>query len=589
MTPLRLAAALTLAFASLAAPPAHAADQNDDVCNNCFERRWIYFGGDLSSPTPATDPTNLKLLELIGRAKRAGYNGIALNTAGRGSYASLLFGPNPDLTANLAVIIQQAKEAGIELIPMGGGPEIPSLLNPDLLEALPVNDTPFVVQGNRAVPLAQSIVSDTGFEQADPLWHLDDDGVSYDSSVAHQGQRSVKFVQNRAVTTRIERSFEGLKPHKAYRMSFWLKTEGYDAPLQVQLFRADFKNPLYNNRSAGLGWGTTNGDWNEDGNELAKTQDWKQYNLDFNTADETEVHLSFGSWGQGKGGGGNGAAWLDDLDIREIGLAHKVDRAGHLPVVVRSEDGSITYTAGTDYLVAKEALVIKNRRIREGARLRVSYYQSAQNFTARWATPASACNAEFFNIQRDYYDKINALFNTPSSYFLYYDEIRVLNWDPACGGITAGKYLANTTRKVQADLLAKYPALALYVWNDMYDPNMNALDSYWLAKGGLAGAADGLHPNTVVVNWTDSKDDGERLKSLKFFSDRKLRQMIAGYYDEPGVSDVERWLRNLDAAEKEGLSGVQGFMYTTWLGNDGYDKLEAVAETIKQNSRRWVQ
>ncbi|MBJ7313434.1 hypothetical protein ACFOLJ_18085 [Rugamonas sp. CCM 8940] len=588
MAPVRLAAALTLAFASLTTLAAHAAEQNDNVCNNCFEQRWVYFGGDLSSPTPATDPTNLKLIELIGRAKRAGYNGIALNTSGHGSYASLLFGPNPDLTANLAVILQKAKEAGIELIPVGGGPEIPALLNPDLLEALPVKDTPFIVQGNRAVPLAQSIVSDSGFEQNDGEWHLDGSGgVSYDTSLAHQGQRSVKFVQNQVETARIERSFANLKPHKAYRMSFWLRTEDYDAPLQVQLFRSDFTMPLYNNRSARLGWGTSNGEWNEEGNQFAKTQGWTQYNLDFNTADETTVHLSFGHWG--RSGVGNGAAWLDDLDIREIGLAHTVDRAGLLPVVVRSEDGSITYVAGIDYLVAKEALVIKNRRLREGTRLRVSYYQSAQNFTARWATPASACNAEFFNIQRDYYDKINALFNTPSSYFLYYDEIRVLNWDPACGGITAGKYLANTTRKVQADLLAKYPALALYIWNDMFDPNMNALDSYWLAKGSLAGAVEGLHPNTVVVNWTDSTDDQVRLASLKFFSDRKLRQMIAGYYDEPDLGDVERWLRNLDAAEKNGLSGVQGFMYTTWQGNDGYDKLEAVAETIKQKSGRWVQ
>ncbi|SFM05680.1 hypothetical protein [Rugamonas rubra] len=49
MPPVRLAAALTLAFASLAALPMHAAAQNDNVCINCFEQRWIYFGGDLSS------------------------------------------------------------------------------------------------------------------------------------------------------------------------------------------------------------------------------------------------------------------------------------------------------------------------------------------------------------------------------------------------------------------------------------------------------------------------------------------------------------------------------------------------------------
>jgi hypothetical protein len=39
--------------------------------------------------------------------------------------------------------------------------------------------------------------------------------------------RSVKFIQNRSETSRIERSFKDLQAHKAYRMSFWLKTENY--------------------------------------------------------------------------------------------------------------------------------------------------------------------------------------------------------------------------------------------------------------------------------------------------------------------------------------------------------------------------
>jgi hypothetical protein len=582
MPAVRLAAALTLAFASLAALAPPAVAQNETVCTNCFEQRWIYFGGDLSSPTPETDPTNQKLIELIGRAKRAGYNGIALNTSGNGSYASFLLDPSPQLRANLGVIIQKAKEAGIELIPMGGGPEMPALINPDLMEALPVKDTAFVAHGGTARPVGRSIVSNGGFERDDVAWGLDEPGSSVDKTVGHRSRRSIKFTRNAAGPSRMERRFDGLAPHQAYRMSFWVKTSNYNAkaPLTVQIFQADFVTPLYNNRSAPLGWGSTNGEWNGAGNVPARTQDWTQYNLDFNTAEESTVNLSLGIWSEGEA---DGAAWLDDLDIREIGLAHT---APDKPLEVRSEDGSVLYSPETDYQVAKEALLLRERgRIGEGARLRVSAYQSARNMTAMWATPASACNKEFFKIQRDYYANINALFNTPSKYFLYYDEIRVLNWDPACGDITAGKYLANMTKTVQSDLLARYPALEMYIWNDMYDPSMNAVEKCWLARGSLAGAVDGLHPNTVVVNWTDSTD-AQRIESLKFFGDRKMRQMIAGYYDKPDLSDVRSWLSVLDTAEGKGLRGVQGFMYTTWHQNDGYDQLEAVADAIKQ-ARRW--
>ncbi|SFM05697.1 hypothetical protein [Rugamonas rubra] len=256
---------------------------------------------------------------------------------------------------------------------------------------------------------------------------------------------------------------------------------------------------------------------------------------------------------------------------------------------MRSADGSVPYSPDTDDQVAKEALLLRRGgRIGEGERLRVSAYQSARNMTAMWATPASACNKEFFKIQRDYYANFNALFNTPSKYFLYYDEIRVLNWDPACADVTAGKFLADMTKTVQADLLARHPALERYIWNDMYDPTMNAVEKYWLARGSMAGAVDGLQPKTVVVNWTDSTD-AKRIESLKYFGDRAMRQMIAGYYDKTDLSDIDRWRDVLNTAESNGLRGVQGFMYTTWHANEGYGQLEAVAEHIKSKSKRWPQ
>lgn len=62
-----------------------------------------------------------------------------------------------------------------------------------------------------------------------------------------------------------------------------------------------------------------------------------------------------------------------------------------------------------------------------------------------------------------------------------------MNWDPACGGISAGTYLKNTVKKMQDVLLAINPNYEIYIWNDMFDPYQNAINNYWMINGNLAG------------------------------------------------------------------------------------------------------
>lgn len=555
---------------------------------NCFKKRWIYFGANMGRYKTTADPYYNKLVELIGVAKDAGYNGIAINSGGSGSYVSMLNDPPyyPYFYENYRSIIALAAAAGIELIPVAGQPENSIVRHPELIEALPVDKVSFKVEGSAASAVGTSIVANGGFENGSTGWNLIEAGknMSLDSTVAHSGQTSVKFstTQGAPGTSRLLGVFSNLRPHTAYRMSFWIKTENYGMPLTVQIYDPAGKTTIYRNYTAGLGWGTnSNGAWNADGNTLDLTQDWKQYNLDFNTANQTGFKLYFGTWATTMQN--TGAAWIDDIDIREVGLPHVV-RRDSLPVVVASASTGTVYTEGADYSLAGEKLAIPAAsRIHDGDYLTVSSYQSGRGFSSGWSAPASACTQTFFDEQKAVFDKINALFNTPSKFFIYYDEWRVMNWDPSCNVKSAGEYLANTTRKMQDTLLSVNPALDMYIWNDMYDPNLNAVPLYYTVNGDLSNSVQGLNPNTVVMNWTGSK--AKQVPSLQFFAGKQFHQMLALYYDDKTLGATRDWLQNLSLAEQSStlpVSGVDGFMYTTWYGTENYGDLKNVTDLIKR-------
>ena len=600
--------ALALFCASM--QPLVCANAATPACTNCFEKRWIYFGGNITTAPASADARYKKLLELIHVAKAEGYNGIAFNPGANGSFASMLSAtaPPPDYYPNYAEIVRVAKENGIELIPVGGGLDMPVTVAPELIEALPVNDTLFTVQDGVAVPSGQALISDSSFENRDTAWQLIEEqqgGLAYDTENKHSGHSSIKFKQKSSTgNARLLRKLSNLRPHAAYRLSFWMASKDYDAPLGIRIY-GEGATPMYLNVNARLGWGSTGGTWNSKPNVLEATQEWKQYNLDFNTGNNATLNLYFMSEDNGKNP--EGTAWLDDVELREIGLAQTIRRKPQtLPVTVTSADGSIRYAewqddqrTPADYIVGVESLTIPaTSMIREGQVLRVSSYQSGENMTSRWSTPASACHEKFFDIQKKYFDKTYALLSAPQKFFLYYDENRVMNWDPACGNITAGKYLANTIARHQQVLQDAYPSVELYVWNDMFDRKMNAVPNYWVVNGDLTESWKGLKTSTVVVNWTGGSNTkyAEMLAlkktSLEFFHALGHQQMIAGYYDDKStdLDSLTSWLDALTAAQANGVNSVNGFMYTTWEGVDGYANVKKVADFIKSRQpQRWPQ
>jgi hypothetical protein len=109
----------------------------------------------------------------------------------------------------------------------------------------------------------------------------------------------------------------------------------------------------------------------------------------------------------------------------------------------------------------------------------------------------------------------------------------------------------------------------------MFDPHHNAIDHYYLVNGDLAGSWEGLGREVLVVNW----NFGLREESLKFFADRGLQQVLAGYYDTD-AGQIGKWLSTVRA---QSISGVTGVMYTTW--KQDYSQLKEFAEVVNQSIR----
>lgn len=162
----------------------------------------------------------------------------------------------------------------------------------------------------------------------------------------------------------------------------------------------------------------------------------------------------------------------------------------------------------------------------------------------------------------------------PTGWLLGYDELMVAARDERCRatGKSAGQLLAEHARRATALVRKLTPGAVAAVWNDMFDPNANARERYYHAAGGFAGSWDGLDPEVLVVNWTPS------LESLRFWSGRGNRQVIAGYYDRRLGSDREA---AFTAAARQ-LPGVGGWMYTTWENN--YRDLESFGAVCNPGS-----
>ncbi len=544
-----------LAFALLATsliPRSHAAGP-------AYERRWVWIMANL-----AVDKEADRVVGLIERAGKAGYNGVVLSD----TKFNILGRVQPHYFDHVKRIKAAAEKAGVEIIPsvFPIGYSNPLLANdPNLAEGMPVEGAPYVVRGRVAtlVPdpggglkngTLEEVRGDTfvGFGYQDKPGQV----TVADREVKHGGKVSCRMQDFAAGP--VSRLIQGAKvrPHACYRLSAWVKTRDLDPTGAFRLHAIGA-----NGRSLCFQEGG-----------LEPTRDWTYMEVVFNSQDQSQINLYFGLWGAK-----SGTLWVDDLKFEEVSLVNVLRRPG-CPLVVASEDGKTTYAEGRDfepvvdpklgqvpyageYSFGHEGPAIRPKagsRIKDGARLRVSWYHPCLVLTGYTA----CCLAEpkLYDVLRDQARRIEDLFH-PRTIFMQHDELRVANWCRACQSKkrTAGELLAENARKCTAILKEISPKARVVVWSDMFDPTHNAVKGpYYLVNGSLEGSWEGLDRSVAIANW----NGGKARESLAFFAKRGHEQIIAGYYDAD--DNFATW----DAARR-GVTGVDGFMYTTWSSRFG--------------------
>jgi len=511
---------------------------------------WFYYSTNLLVPG------NLVPLEAVfRRAAAAGYTQVYLTDSKFGRLGELPTG----YFDNVAKVKKLADELHLEIVPgifpIGYSESLLSN-DPNLVESLPVREALFVVEQGVARPVADPPVAFPAGGFNDPKqWNMVDPVVHFESGAAHVvGAKGVNARAAKILT---------VAPFHQYDVTFRIKTQNYRAHPLVQVLSPGAKDSL-----------------NDADLSVKHTQDWTTYHVVFNSLEQTQVMISFRAGYTGS----DGEMWWDRPEIKEAGLLNIV-RRDTCPLTVRTEDGK-ALAEGTDfervvdpkmgnvpwpggYEVWHEPPALKTK-LPDGTRLRVSYCHAIT--TGDGKTSICLGDPKTLDILRDQVRRIDALFHA-KRYFMEHDEIRVLGWDDACAAthLDSGAILAANVRNCTQIVKEVSPNATLYVWSDMFDPNHNAHDHYYLVKGNLAGSWEGLSPDVVIANWNAEHAD----KSLPWFADRGHHQLLAGYYDAP----PERILDWLNAAK--GVPHVDAVMYTTWENN--FSELEHFAQIVRDS------
>jgi hypothetical protein len=446
----------------------------------------------------------------------------------------------------------------IELIPAGfsiGYGSAALGVDKMLAEGLPVTDAPFVVQGNEAhlVPDEAVHIANGDFEKsqnnrfAGLAMQDQPGGVTFaDTQVHHGGQASIRFenfTSNPHGHGRIMQKIS-VKPHRCYRMSVWVKSEG------LQPARAFRVTALAGDRDLAPR------EFN-----IRSTQDWQKITMLINSLEQNSFNLYAGVW-DGKAG----KFWLDDWTLEEIGPINVLQRPG-TPVKVKSDDGATTFVEGKDFAPLSDPSFNFNYVDRKSVPLTIlpgGHIKDGQHLLVSWYHPMSihdgqitVCMAEpkLYEIM-DHEAQLLAQHLHPKRVLLNMDEIRMGGTCEACAGHDMAGLLGECITK-QEQILRKYmPDVQVYIWSDMLDPNHNAHDNYYLVKGSFAGSWNHVPKDLAIAVWGGTP----RAKSVQFFADQGFKELIACYYDADNLNDVKGWMQL--AKDK---SNVRGFMYTPWL------------------------
>lgn len=509
-----------------------------------------------------------EVVRLLEEGARHGINGAVVSCG-----LDTLCKKPPDFFRRLEAVRKACEAHRLEFIPaifsVGyGGAALAHDRN--LAEGLPVEDALFEVKGGEAHlrPEGTAGIINGGFEEfvkGDKLkgygFHDQPGEISFrDTQVKHGGECSLRlenFAANPHGHGRVMQEVR-VRPRRCYRLSLWVKTEGLQPEGAFRLLAMAGKRDLAPRNF-----------------RLPTTGDWQRLTTVFNSMGFESVRLYAGLWG-----GRAGKVWLDDWSLEEVGLLNVLRRPG-TPVTVRSEDGGTTYEEGKDYdppadprhspyrvdRGAPPLKILPGGRIRDGQRLHVSWYHPMVIYDSQ----VTVCMGEpaLYEIY-DHEARLLAERVRPRRVLLNMDEVRMGGTCRACRGRNMAELLGECITRQVAILRRHLPGVEVYIWSDMLDPNHNARGDYYLVEGDYTGSWERIPKDLTIAVWGGAP----RQKSLKFFSERGFRTLVACYYDADDLNDVRGWL---DVAR--GTPGVRGFMYTPWQKK--YALLPAFGDLIR--------
>jgi len=498
-----------------------------------LREKWVYFPLDLAQKKNVD-----KLIGLMDRAAKVGFTTFLLEDPNFGRLPLM----DDIYFSTLERIKAAAADRKIDLVPamfQVGHSENLLSQDPNLAEGLPVRDQVLVVRGGVARVEADPPVA---FRAE---WDHRDAAVTPDWIVRDPGGKLARVWQKVKV-----------QPFHPYHVSIRIRTKDFKGTPRIVVL-GDGRMLNFNLQG------------------VKPTQDWTEHHAVFNSLGSREVRVSFGCWD-----GETGEAAFADPKIEETAFVNLLRRDG-APLVVTRDLLSVPLREGSDFeRIADPRLGREDlpggysewhepptfrTSLPDGTRLRVFYHHMLR-FPDGGQVMICPSEPKTVDLLRDQATRLHRIFRA-KAYFMSHDEMRVCNWDSSCTrrNLTSGEIYADNVRTCIRILRDLSPTSRIYVWSDMFDPNHNAHDNYYLARGGMDRTWEGLDPDVIVATWFFDKRD----ESLTWFSSRGHRTLIAGYYDQK----PERARDWLDAARK--AKGTIGIMYTSWY--DKYEDLEKFA------------
>ena len=526
-----------------------------------YRDRWVYVSTGLD------DDRELARVEgIAGTASEHGINGMLLSA---GFDAMDL--KSPEFLARIARLKQTCDHLGVEIIPAGfgvgyGGGVLAHDKN--LAAGLPVRGALFVAGEHEARfhadPTVQLVNGDfEKYTESMPTgFTAHGASATLDAAVSHSGKASVRF-----------EGFSGpegevyvaqplrVHPYRCYRLRVWVKTEGAGPRMAIHLLAVapDGRGLSYMEPP------------------LPETSDWHELTWGFNSwyADHVEFRV-------GVSDGKTGKVWVDDVAVEEVGLTNVLRRPG-TPVKVRNEKTGVVYEEGRDFAAIADpqlnfswdhegpAISLPaSSRIRAGDLLRVDYYHGTTIYRDQTTIDMSEPTVyEIWQRQLPLIEKYLA----PKKYFLSMDEVRVGGFCEACKRrhLSMAQILGDCLTRQHQMIRTANPKAEIYVWSDMFDPNHNAREKYYLIDGSFQDTWNYIPKDLVIACW----DYEIRDKSLNFFSKLGYKTLGAAYYDADDLENPKGWIASLDRTPN-----VVGIMYTTW--ENKYQLLPAFGDLVSK-------